>query len=251
VIQTAELKKVLITRSHEGNEELARRLNSFGLQAICADVLSFAGPKDWSRVDDSLHRLGTYDWVVLTSATGARLFAERMRLLHLSRGESALTKVAAVGSTTSRALAGEGWPVDFVPTRFLTRSLAQELPGRGSVLLLRADVASDALGKGLVERGFEVDDVILYRTVRQVLKETQSYSEADVIVFGSPSAVEGLCSQVPREVLSNLISKEAFCVGPVTEKAARAHGFTRVVRPANSYTFDSVIEELRALHGLA
>lgn len=251
MLETTRVRKVLITRSREGNRELGERLRSAGFEPICADLLSFREPEDWSEVDDRLHRLRSYDWVVLTSAIGAKVFAERMRTLGLSQGETTRTRVAVVGSKTAEALSAEGWRVDFVPTRFVTEALGEQIPGGGSVLLLRTDIAGLALRRTLERRQFAVDELVLYRTVREAPRESRLFAEADLVMFGSPSAVESLCSQVPESVMARLVEKEAACIGPVTAAAARAHGFTRVVHPAESYTFDSLIQEMRALHGLA
>ncbi|MDA4113629.1 MAG: uroporphyrinogen-III synthase [Thaumarchaeota archaeon] len=243
-------KKALITRTHEGNLELAGKLRAIGLEPISVDVLALAPPEDWSQVDERLREIDGYDWLLFTSAAGARFFAERARTLAIASRDGQ-TKIAAVGAKTASALAEAGWKVDFTPGRFTTRALAEELPGGGKVLLLRTEIADRTLGEVMRRRGFEVDEVAIYRTLILDLEAIEPVSEADMVIFGSPSAVEGICSQLPESVMSGLVEKEAACLGPVTAEAARAHGFTRIIQCVDENTFDSLLREIMAVNHLA
>jgi uroporphyrinogen-III synthase len=247
---TPRVKKALITRTHEGNIELAAKVRAIGLEPISVDVLALSPPEDWSQVDERLRAMDEYDWLLFTSAAGARFFAERARTLAIA-SKDGRTKIAAVGAKTASVLAKAGWKVEFTPSRFLARALAEELPGGGRVLLLGTDIADRSLGDVMRRRGFEVEEVAIYRTLRLELKAIEPVREADMVIFGSPSAVEGICSQLPESVMAEFVEKEAACVGPVTAEAARAHGFTRIVQSADEYTFDSLLREIRAMNHLA
>lgn len=238
--------RALITRSHEGNEELASMLRESGHEPITLDLLSFRRPKDWKPIDSRLARLRDYSWVLLTSATGAEIFSERLEILGLSKNWEPPPRVGAVGEATSRELRDKGLRVDFVPSAYLTSMLGRELPGSGQVLLLRAKGADPALSEGLRERGFAVDEVPIYETEGNVLRNPELVEEADVVIFGSPSAVEALCSQLSPGALGSLVRKPAACVGPVTGRAARAWGFTRIIQP-QKHTFDALVDKLAEL----
>lgn len=238
---------VLITRSREGNEELAEKLRQAGLEPISVETISLAPPSDWKEVDGLLGGLGGFDWVVFTSPTGAKYFEARMNALSFSLSLQERPKVAAVGRKTAEALARAGLKVDFVPSVYTTAHLGRELPaGKGEkVLLLRADIADPALSKSLRERGVEIEEAAIYRTLPG--RESSSrLSGADVVVFASPSAVRGLCSMVKEDELERLRSLTAVCIGPVTEAAARVNGFAKTVVPED-YTLDSVVSEVRRL----
>ncbi|MDV3244353.1 MAG: uroporphyrinogen-III synthase [Nitrososphaerales archaeon] len=238
-------RKVIITRSHQGNLELASRLAAMGIEALPLDLLSFLPPEDWNLVDAVLRSIRSYEWVLFTSSTGARFFAERMRFLGIGIGWKPPPRVAAVGDRTAESLRGEGVRVDFVPGRFLTEALADELPGgSGRVLLLRADIADRATKERLVERGFLVDDVPIYRTRNLQLKDLSSITDADTIIFASPSAVEAFCAQLGPRRMAVAARKVAVCIGPVTANAARKQGFVRIAEP-DSHTFDSLLDLVR------
>lgn len=237
-------RKIVITRSREGNAELAPKFEAMGLRVVSMDLLSFISPESWAEVDSRLARLRSFDWLVFTSSTGVRFFAERMRSLGLPLTRGTRPKVGAVGEGTASALSAEGLIADFIPRRYLTRELAEQLPEpAGRVLLLRTDRAEKEMVSTLTSRGFSVEDVVIYRTRVREPQELSQLFDADIVVFGSPSAVEALCSGVPSEVLSRVTARTAACIGPVTAAAARRYRFNEVLEPRLN-TFDSLVEKI-------
>jgi uroporphyrinogen-III synthase len=243
-------KTVVLTRSKEGNAELSSRLKGIGLSPVAVDTIAFSPPSDWSRVDAPLRRIGSYDWLLFTSATGVRFFVQRATRLGLRLPWAGKPAIAVVGPKTSSALAAAGLVAKFVPSSYRTSTLADELPsdaGR-SVLLLHADIADGSLASRLEERGFTVDAAAIYSTTPPGIRTPPGITDASFIVFASPSAVRGLCAALPREDLRKLRRARALCVGPVTEAAAKEHGFENTLTPS-IYTLDAVIEELAKLSG--
>jgi uroporphyrinogen III methyltransferase/synthase len=249
IVRTDHITRVVITRSREGNLDLAKRLRARGFESVPVDTLAFFPPKDWFIIDNCLNRLNSYDWLVFTSATGANFLAQRMKKLSLKVPWRGRPRVAAVGERTAKALSERGVRVDFIPSHYLTRTLAKELPeGSGRrVLLLRADIADRTMSEALEKRGFSVEEFPIYRT-EDLNREKNDLKDADLIMFGSPSAVRGFCNRISKETLKNLNGKRAACIGPVTAQAARENGFKRIIMPG-VHTFDSLLEELVRLNG--
>lgn len=239
------IRNVVITRSKEGNEELALRLKSAGFNPISIATLSLLPPKDWSAVDGLLHRLHSFDWVVFTSATGVGYFGERMNTLSLQMPWGGRPFAAAVGERTASRLSKLGIGPVFVPSSYLTAKLAEELPrDKGSrVLLLRADIADPNLSKRLIERGYQVEETAIYRTQPAKGRPDLRLRDTDLIVFASPSAVRGLHGTMPKGEIDDLHRIKAICIGPVTEATAREDGFTDTIMP-KSYTLDAVVDEI-------
>lgn len=238
---------VVITRSQEGNEELATRLRLMGLEPITVNTISIVPPRDWGDVDRALGNLGSYGWVVFTSTSGAEYFGRRMEALSLKLPRKGRPRVAAVGKQTAEALSRLGAVVDFVPSSYTTATLGEELPARKGerVLLLRSDLADPRLKDRLTERGFSVEEEAIYRTL-PVGGPSPKIRRADIIVFASPSAVRSFCSLVAEEELQRLRMLRAVCIGPVTESAARGRGFVKTSRPG-SFTIDAVVDEIARL----
>jgi uroporphyrinogen-III synthase len=99
---------------------------------------------------------------VLTSAAAVPILVERGMTLTDVR-------VAAIGPGTARALREAGVHVDLVPRGGSTAaSLVAQFPAPGDrarVLFPRGDLAAPTLADGLRARGWQVDDVVAYRTV--------------------------------------------------------------------------------------
>ena len=98
----------------------------------------------------------------MTSAAAVPILVERG--LHPNDA-----RVAAVGPGTARALRDAGITVDLVPSgestarRWSTSSRPRR--ERPRVLFPRGDLAAPTLADGLRARGWQVDDVVAYRTV--------------------------------------------------------------------------------------
>jgi len=254
VAGSRKITKVVITRSRKGNAELARSLKAVGFEPIPVDTIEFLPPEDWSSVDASLKRLGEFDWLLLTSPTGAEFFAQRMRALSLAMPWDGKPEVAAVGEKTRAALQKEGIRVGFVPSEYLTRALAEQLPrGRGKrLLILRADIGDPDVVATLERQGFRVTDSTAYRTSSIAGHEEEEAMEpalrdADAILFASPSAVEAFMKRLDPDAAATALTKRllAVCIGPVTANAARERGFDRIITP-KTHTIESLVRELES-----
>ncbi len=244
-VGAARIRNVAITRSKEGNEELSRRLKRAGFNPISVNAISLSPPKDWFTVDGLLRCLHSFDWLVFTSATGVEYFAKRMKALSLQLPWLGKPLVAAVGEHTADKLSGLGVKPGFIPSSYLTKKLAEELPtdNGNRVLLLRADIADPKLSERLGKRGYDVEEAAIYRTQLVKSRTDNRLRDADLIVFASPSAVRGFCRTVPKDEMVRLQRVRAICIGPVTAATAKENGFTKTIMP-KSYTLDAVVDEI-------
>jgi uroporphyrinogen-III synthase len=247
-VNAAKIRNVVITRSREGNVQLARDLRDRGFNPIPVETISFLPPEDWSSIDSGLRDLGSYDWLMFTSATGVEYFARRMAELSLGVLWKGRPKVAAVGKGTAQALTKLGITVGFTPSNYLTSRLADELPAAPGerVLVLRADIADPAMPERLRKRELDVTEFAIYQTKYAEGDIEAQVEAADLIVFASPSSVEGFCRSLTQKRLTRAREVRAACIGPVTAAAAREHGFKRIVTP-KSQTFDSLLDEITRL----
>ncbi|MGE5272984.1 MAG: uroporphyrinogen-III synthase [Verrucomicrobiota bacterium] len=175
---------------------MAERLRGLGHDVVVAPLIAIE-PVETGPID-----LDGYDWLVLTSATGAHELKRR------ARGRAA--RVAAVGSATARAW-GEVDLVAGVPSQ---EGLLAEIPRpAGRVLFAGAEGARPLLAERL-----GADVVVLYRT-RSLAPEI----DGDLAVVASPSAARALAA-VNGEI-------PVVTIGPETTAAARSAGL-RVLREA-------------------
>jgi len=232
-------RSVVVTRARAQASSLVARLRELGAEAVEVPAIRIDDPADGgAALRGAVERLGTYDWVVVTSPNGAE------RLLAACRDARAFgaARVAAIGPGTADALRAGNVEADLVPERFVAEGLLEVFPdGPGRVLLARAAEARDVLPEGLRDRGWEVDVVEAYRTVqgRPTDDELAAVAAADVVTFTSSSTVRNflaVCDVVPPVVA---------CIGPVTADTAREHGL-RVDVEAEVHTIDGLLDALVA-----
>jgi uroporphyrinogen-III synthase len=181
---------VLLTRPEGRNEELADALRAAGHEVLCVPLIAL------EPLGDEPIELDGYDWVVVTSAMGARE-------LH-RRGRGTPKRLAAVGRATADALGG----ADLVPETSSQEGLLAELPRpAGRVLFAGAEGA-----RRLLVDELGADFVPLYRT-HELAAELPP---VDLVVLASPSAARAYAALGGRG--------PAVSIGPETSGAARAAG---------------------------
>jgi len=100
------------------------------------------------------------------------------------------------------------------------------------VLLPRADIATETLAEGLRDRGWEIDDVTAYRTVRAAppaatIREAIKAGGFDAVCFTSSSTVRNLVGIAGKPHTRSIVA----CLGPKTAETAREFGLRVDVQP--------------------
>lgn len=203
--------KVVVTRPRRRADELVERLEALGHEVVVCPLI-----ETQPLGDDPIDVAG-YDWVVVTSRTGAEELRRRMR------GSPA--RVAAIGTATAAALGG----ADLVPRVSTQEGLLAELPRpAGRVLFAGAEEARPLLAEAL-----GADVVPLYRTRR--LTPEAFPRDAEVVLLASASAAEAygaLARAAP-----------AISIGPQTTAAATAAG-VRIVAEATTHDVAGLVDAL-------
>ena len=232
-------RRVVVTRARAQSSSLLARLRELGADTVEVPAIRIEDPADGgAALREAVGRLGSYDWVVVTSPNGAR------RLLAECRDARAFgpASVAAIGPGTADALRSGNVEPDLVPERFVAEGLLEVFPaGPGRVLLARAAEARDVLPEGLRDGGWEVDVVEAYRTEQgtPTPEEAAAAAGADVVTFTSSSTVRNflaVAETVPPIVAS---------IGPITSQTARDHGLEVTIEAAE-HTIDGLLAALTA-----
>jgi uroporphyrinogen III methyltransferase/synthase len=237
-------RTVVVTRPAEQAPPLVRALERRGARVLVAPTIRLV-PARSVALTRALRELanGDFAWITLTSAATVDVLRER-----LSSPADVRARVAAIGEGTAAAFAR--WArrdADLQPATFTTTALARAFPrGAGRVLCARADVAPEGLEEALARKGWQPTRVDAYRTVfaRSLPREVRAalaHDEVDAVTFTSASTVRGFARLVnpPRR------SFVAVCIGPVTAREARGHGFA-VGRVARPHTIDALAEAVEA-----
>ena len=246
-------KRIVITRAAAQSDALAQELSARSALPVILPLVSFEEPEDFAPLDRAIADLQQFDWLILTSAQAVRAIVKRAFDLRKPLGGSwSRLCVACVGPVTAEAARNANLLVEYVAKTHNGAALAEELGDRlrgASVLLPRSDRANPDLPAALKQYGAGVTEVVAYRTLRPVgmgkeeLKRVVD-GEADAILFFSPSGVQHFTEIVGSPELQAIQSKVAItAVGPVTTKALREVGVSRIVVAADT-TAASVIEAL-------
>jgi len=218
-------RRVVVTRARDQASSLVARLCELGAEAIEVPAIEVHDAADGgAALAASAARVGSYDWVVLTSANGA---TRLLGAVHDARDLGGVL-VAAIGPGTADVLRAGNVVADLIPERFVAEGLLDVFPAPpdtgGRVLIARAAVARDVLPDGLRAAGWTVDVVDAYRTVAAELTPAQldAASGADLVTFTSSSTVDRFVDAVGVDRVPPLVAS----IGPVTSASATAHGLT-------------------------
>ncbi|MBM3678161.1 MAG: uroporphyrinogen-III synthase, partial [Actinobacteria bacterium] len=153
---------MLVTRPKGQERELVGLLQAAGYAVVHCPLIAVE-----PLGDDPIDLTG-YDWLVVTSANGAREIERR-------RG-AGRPRVAAIGRATAEAIGG----ADLVPRVSTLEGLLAEMPRpAGRVLFAGAEGA-----RRLLVRELDADFVPLYRTIELA----PELPDADLVVLASASA---------------------------------------------------------------
>jgi uroporphyrinogen III methyltransferase/synthase len=232
----------MVTRADRQASALAEAIEELGANAVRCPVIEI----EPIAVDPaSLHDLGRYDWLVLTSANGV----DRLRdLLHDARRDfPGHIKVAAIGPETAARASDAGMTPTLVPQRFIAEELADALadamaPG-ARILLARAAGARDVLPEELRARGAQVDVLETYRAVPPAdvrPRLAACLPVVDLITFTSSSTVRHFFDALQGPLPDGV---RVACIGPITAQTARDLGL-RVDIIAQEYTTRGLVEAI-------
>ena len=202
--------------------------------------------------------LANFDILAFTSTNGVESFFKQLFAAGYDVRILAGKKIASVGKITEKKLLEYGIRCDYVPEDHTGEGLGKLLRAlvedgedviESRILLLQGNLADDTLLK------------ILPKATRWVVYETlpvtelpewkrEAVANADAIVFASTSAVENFVQAVRSQETGcrrdadacNLNPKTSFCIGRMTESAARKHGFETVT--SDETTMDSLVKKI-------
>ena len=254
-------RPVLLVRS-EGNSTDADALRALGIPSISDPFIRIS-----PRVDDpaaadllsALQRAAAGDeavrtWLIATSPMAVPSWLASLPgedLTRLARAaESAGVRTAATGERTAGTLRDIGFESVLVPSEDASAAgvlAALESEPTGRALLPRGNLALPTLPNGLRERGWRVDEAVVYDTVavpdRPGSADLVENGEVAAVVLRSPSAVAALIAhaRVPDGVA-------VVCSGTTTADAAREAGL-RVTAVSRTPTPSGLAEAVAAALG--
>jgi uroporphyrinogen III methyltransferase/synthase len=227
--------RVLVPRTKDQAGALSQQLVSYGAIPVEVPTIAVEPPRTPQAMDRAIRGLvsGRYAWVAFTSVNAVKAVREKLEELSLDARALAGVKVACVGDQTAAAVQEWGIRPELVPAGPQSSDgLLAEFPSYEEgydaldrVFLPRADIATETLSAGLLERGWQVDDVTAYRTVRAApppadIREAIKTGGFDAVLFTSSSTVRNLVGIAGKPHTSSIIA----VIGEATAKTAEELG---------------------------
>jgi uroporphyrinogen III methyltransferase / synthase len=227
--------RILVPRTKEQAGSLSARLREYGGVPEEVPTISVEPPRNPLQMDKAVRGLveGRYEWIAFTSVNAVKAVREKFEEYGLDARAFSGLKIAAVGDKTAAAIADWGLRADLVPSGEQSAAgLLEDWPEYDELLdpinrvfLPRADIATENLVAGLVDLGWECDDVTAYRTVRAApppapVRDAIKTGKFDAVVFTSSSTVRNLVGIAGKPHASTVIA----VIGPATAKTAEEHG---------------------------
>ncbi|MFS3129778.1 uroporphyrinogen-III synthase [Nocardioides sp. Bht2] len=246
--------RVLVPRTKEQAGTLTSGLRSYGAVPEEVPTISVEPPRNPQQMDKAVRGLveGRYEWIAFTSVNAVKAVREKFEEYGLDARAFSGLKIAAVGDKTAAAIAAWGLRADLVPSGEQSAAgLLADWPPYDDVLdpinrvfLPRADIATENLVAGLIDLGWECDDVTAYRTVRATpppapTRDAIKTGKFDAVVFTSSSTVRNLVGIAGKPHASTVIA----VIGPATAKTAEEHGL-RVDVMAPTPSVEDLVESL-------
>lgn len=228
-------RRVVVTRNRERASDLSELLEDRGAEVVPLPLLSIVPSVDPDTEEEIFEELGTYDWIVFSSANGVRFFFDRLIARYEDLRSLGLLRIAAVGEATARAIRAYHIRVDLVPARATATNLAETLVDVGQIdsskiILVTGNLSRDVLFDRLHEARAIVDRFPVYRTEKTDLSDHPGAADfrargADAILFTSSSAVRSFVAQAGALKLEDGAGRPmAGSIGPVTSKTMREVG---------------------------
>lgn len=243
--------KVLVPRTKEQAGAMSSQLRQYGAIPTEVPTIAVEPPRTPAQMERAVKGLvdGRYAWIIFTSANAVRAVWEKFNEHGLDARHFGGVKIACIGPVTAEAVRAFGINPELVPEgEQTTEGLLKEfapyddlLDPVGRVLLPRADIATETLSAGLVEKGWEVDDVTAYRTVRASpppadIRDAIKSGGFDAVLFTSSSTVRNLVGIAGKPHARTVVA----AIGPKTAETATEFGLRVDVQPEQATVADQV-----------
>ncbi|HEU0192282.1 MAG TPA: bifunctional uroporphyrinogen-III C-methyltransferase/uroporphyrinogen-III synthase [Mycobacterium sp.] len=233
---------VLVPRTKDQAGEMSERLVSHGALPVEVPTIAVEPPRSPAQMERAVKGLvdGRYQWIVFTSTNAVRAVWEKFGEFGLDARAFSGVKIACVGEATAERVRAFGVSPELVPSgEQSSLGLLDEFPPYDEVfdpvnrvLLPRADIATETLAEGLRDRGWEIEDVTAYRTVRAApppaaIREMIKTGGFDAVCFTSSSTVRNLVGIAGKPHARTIVA----CIGPKTAETAAEFGLRVDVQP--------------------
>ena len=234
-------KRLVVTRAAKQASGITARLAALGAEVIETPMIETRTLECSSNFAD----LVNFDILAFTSTNGVESFFSQLFAAGYDVRVLAGKKIASVGKITEKKLLEYGIRCDYVPEDHTGEGLGKLLAtlnvDDARILLLQGNLADDTMLKLLPHaRRWVVYETLPVSELPEWKRE--AVASADAVVFASTSAVENFIKVMPKSPESGSEPRTSFCIGRMTESAARKCGFETIT--SDETTMDSLVKKI-------
>jgi uroporphyrinogen III methyltransferase/synthase len=230
-------KGILVTRPRDQAQAFSNLLAAQGAEPVECPTLEIHPPDSWTPVDESIHALSTYNWVIFTSVNGVQSFMGRLWFHQKDARSLAGLRVCCIGPRTREEAARWGVGADLVPQDFQAEGILEAMDRIGvkgqRILIPRAKVAREILPDQLEAMGAMVRVVQAYQAIPPAveiapIRDRLRNREIHYLTFTSSSTVRNFCQLFDnRQELQELTRDITVAViGPITAQTVQEEGLS-------------------------
>ena len=248
-------RRIALTRSSSQNSNMKRKLEKLGAEVLELPLIEILPTEDRTLVAEAFSGIATYEWVIFTSANGAREF---MRLFFLAYGDIRSfgpMRIACVGEATAAIFRAYSLDVELIPKVSSAENLAQELVATDSldsanILVITGNRNREVMVNILETVGHAIVDVLpLYETDFCDISKAEDLEDfrtkgADAIIFTSSSTALSYVEQEEDLILEKTAQAPVFfSFGPETSKTLEENNLD-VAAESDQPSMDSMVKSL-------
>lgn len=230
-------KGILVTRPRDQAQAFSNLLAAQGAEPVECPTLEIHPPDSWTPVDEAIHALSTYNWVIFTSVNGVQSFMGRLWFHQKDARSLAGLRVCCIGPRTREEAARWGVGADLVPQDFQAEGILAAMDRLGvkgqRILIPRAKVAREILPDQLEAMGAMVRVVQAYQAIPPAveiapIRDRLRNREIHYLTFTSSSTVRNFCQLFDnRQELQELTRDITVAViGPITAQTVHEEGLS-------------------------
>jgi len=247
-------KRIVVTRAREQAGVLAEALAALGAEVVQVPTIEIRNPESWEPLDRAIRRLEDFDFLLVTSANGARNFLARLKACGRDASDLAGLEIGAIGPATAAELEQAGVEVDFIPQEYRAEGLLEVVGNRDlagkAFLIPRAKVARDLAPRALEAKGASVVVVEAYETALPAFSPGELdrllSPPPDMVTFTSSSTASNFAALLGENRAKEVLTGAAVAsIGPVTSDTIRKLGLAVAVEAKES-TITGLAEAIRA-----
>ncbi|MEA2061811.1 MAG: uroporphyrinogen-III C-methyltransferase [Thermodesulfobacteriota bacterium] len=246
-------KSIVVTRARSQASDLVTRLEALGASCLEAPAIDFAPPDDNTPLENSIHSIKEYHWLIFTSVNGVSCFFNTLFALGKDVRVLGHLKLACIGPATRDRLRDFGLVCDILPKTYRAESVVEAFSTQNlknkKILLPRALEARSVLPVELSKMGADVFDIAAYKTVQasdnqDTLLKALEDKKIDMVTFTSSSTVKNFVHLLPGDPPEDLLSNVTFAsIGPITTQTAEDLGISIDIS-ADTYTIPGLVSAI-------